>query len=184
MGTWGAGGFENDTVLDWAAGLASAEDLHAALSGLGEDPTQENDADQAQRVIAAAECVAAMMGRPADGMPEDLMKRLASFGAAGPELREAARNAVSSVLAGSELMDLWAEDDPAAFNLAVTSLIDRLNPTLPAESRKSSAAKMSRRPAGFAMATSILRTSSPYRSINRSTISTCSTACSGATSPV
>ena len=35
------------------------------------------------------------------------------------------------VLSWSELADLWAEDDPAPFNLAITSLIDRLNPDLP-----------------------------------------------------
>ena len=29
------------------------------------------------------------------------------------------------------MADLWAEDDPAPFNLAITSLIDRLNPDLP-----------------------------------------------------
>ena len=72
------------------------------------------------------------MGRPADGMPEHLMKKAASFGEAGPELREAARDALYSILAESELLDLWVENDPAAFNLAVTSLIDRLNPALPA----------------------------------------------------
>ena len=27
MGAWGSGGFENDTALDWAAGVQSIDDI-------------------------------------------------------------------------------------------------------------------------------------------------------------
>lgn len=130
MGNWGAGGFENDTAADFVAGITSADDLAAELESLQEGPSDVIDADQAQRIIAAAECVAAMMGRPAGDVPDDLPSKLASFGKSEPQLVEAAREAVSSVLGRSELTDLWAEGDSAAFNLAVTSLIERLNPDL------------------------------------------------------
>ena len=56
---------------------------------------------------------------------------LKGFGTPEPELVESARKALSGVLSWSELADLWAEDDPAPFNLAITSLIDQLNPDLP-----------------------------------------------------
>lgn len=131
MGAWGAGGFENDTAADFAAGVDSVEDLAAPFDGLSEDVAKTIDADQAQEVVAAAECVAAMMGRPAGDLPGDLATTLASFGDVEPHLVEAARDALSRVLSWSELTDLWAEGDPAPFNLAMTSLIERLNPDLP-----------------------------------------------------
>lgn len=131
MGTWGAGGFENDTAADFVAGLASPEDIEAAFADLPDDPMTEIDADQAQTTIAAAECIAARLGRPAPDMPETLEPILAAFGEPDAGTIDMAKNAVSRVLRASELTALWAEDDSAAWNLAMTSLIDRLNPELP-----------------------------------------------------
>lgn len=150
MGTWGAGGFENDAAMDFIGEIASRDDLAAALSNcLPEDTMEEIDADRAQRTIAAAECVAAMLGRPAGDLPTDLGARLASFGKADPELVDAAKEAVSGVLGQSELMGLWAEDNPAPFNLAMTSLIDRLNPDLPFDPPDRAAATEVRQTCGF-----------------------------------
>lgn len=131
MGAWGAGGFENDEALDFVSDVASADDLAAELGKRPQDPSQETPADQAQRMIAAAECVAAMLGRPAADLPKELKPRIAGFGEVGQELLDAAREGVSSVLSWSELPDLWAEEDATPFNLAIMSLIDRLNPDLP-----------------------------------------------------
>lgn len=128
MGAWGAGGFENDTALDFAATIESVDDLAAAFAS---QPGEEIDADTACTIIAAAECVAAMLGRPADDMPEDLAGRLDGFGRPDASLLETARNHVSMVISFSELCELWAEaDDPGAFNLAMTGLIGRLNPDI------------------------------------------------------
>jgi hypothetical protein len=63
MGAWGAGGFENDTALDFAATVESVDDIAAAFAAA---PGETIDADTASIVISAAECVAAMLGRPAD----------------------------------------------------------------------------------------------------------------------
>ena len=131
MGTWGAGGFENDTAADFVAGLSSAEDIAAAFAALPDDPMMEIDADQAQTAIAAAECIAAGLGRPAPDMPETLEPTLAAFGEPDAGTIDMAKSAVSRVLRHSELTMLWAEDDPAEWNLAITSLIERLNPDLP-----------------------------------------------------
>lgn len=127
MGAWGGGGFENDTAADFASEVESVDMLGKVLRALPRDGA-EIDADDAQRLIAAAECVAAMMGRPADDLPPKLAKRLATFGPPGLKLIEAARSAVSRVLSRSELTALWVEDDPEPFNRAVTGLIERLNP--------------------------------------------------------
>ena len=134
MGTWGAGGFENDEAADFVADITSVDDIAAVFESLPEDSGADVDADEAARVIAAAECVAAMLGRPAGDMPNDLAPKLAGFGEPDPSLVESARDSLSRILSRSELADLWAEDDPAPFNLAVTSLIDRLNPASPADS--------------------------------------------------
>jgi hypothetical protein len=131
MGAWGGGGFENDAALDFVLTIETIADIAAPLDDLPEDPLEEVDADLASRLIAAAECLAAMMGRPAPDLPDDLAPKLAGLGAPPPDLVEKYKDAVSRVLRLSELTELWAEDDPAPFNLAITSLIDRLNPDLP-----------------------------------------------------
>lgn len=136
MGTFGGGSFENDEALDFAATLKSADDVSAVFAAMPEDPAISIDADEAQRVIAAADCVAAMMGRPADDIPGNLEERITTFGKPSPELVEVARNSVSRVLQFSELLDLWSAGDSRAFNRAMTSLIDRLNPAVKPNRRK------------------------------------------------
>lgn len=134
MGAWGAGGFENDTALDFVATIESVDDLTAALAS---KPGEKIDADTASTIIAAAECVAAMLGRPADDIPEDLAVRLSGFGRPQAALLEKTRNQVSMVISHSELSELWAEADNAdQFNLAMTGLIDRLNPEIKPQAKK------------------------------------------------
>ena len=134
MGAWGAGGFENDTALDFAATVESVDDLAAVFAA---EPGETIDADTASTIIAAAECVAAMLGRPAGDIPEDLAGRLAGFGKPDAALLETARNQISMVISGSELSELWAEaDDPGEFNLAMAGLIDRLNPDIKPKAKK------------------------------------------------
>ncbi len=129
MGAWGAGGFENDAALDFAGTVETVEDIRAAFSI--ETPEVPIDADKASEIIAAAECVAAMMGRPADDMPDELLDRVKGFGAPDKALFHNARDHVSAVISRSELAELWSEaDDPGEFNRAMTGLIDRLNPDL------------------------------------------------------
>lgn len=134
MGAWGAGGFENDTALDFAAEIESVDDLAAVFTAR---PGETIDADDACRIIAAAECVAAMLGRPAEDMPEDLGDRVAGFGKPDAALLETTRNHVSMVISRSELTELWAEaDNPDDFNRAMTGLIDRLNPDIKPKGKK------------------------------------------------
>jgi hypothetical protein len=134
MGAWGAGGFENDTALDFAATIKSVDDLVAAFAA---KPGKKIDADTASVIIAAAECVAAMLGRSADDIPKDLAVRLRGFGKPDSTLLETTRNHVSMVISQSELSELWAEaDNPGEFNLAMTGLIDRLNPDIKPKAKK------------------------------------------------
>jgi hypothetical protein len=63
-------------------------------------------------------------------VPAEMPERL-SGQAFSPQLVESAKEAVSHILARSELVDLWAESDAEEWNGAMTGLIDRLNPEMP-----------------------------------------------------
>ena len=125
MGTWGPGAFENDVALDFVAEIQSARDLANALTI--RTPDQPIDADTACRIVVVAECVAAMRGHPSDQLPDDLAARLSSFGKPSKSLFHHSRDHLAGVMIRSELMELWAEDDPGPFNLAMHDLLERLN---------------------------------------------------------
>lgn len=139
MGAWGSGSFENDTALDWAAGVRSVEDVRGPLERLkalaGEGAYI--DADLASEAVAAAETVAMLMGRTVPGFPEELRAQLAGAGEPDDRLYHAAREALFGVLRNSELAELWAETAAEAgtnaWHAAITALVDRLNPELETE---------------------------------------------------
>jgi hypothetical protein len=125
MGTWGPGAFENDAALDFVPEIETARHLAAALTI--RTPDQPIDADTACRIVVVAECVAAMRGHPCDDIPDALAERLAKFGKPSRSLFHHARDHLVGVMTRSELMELWAEDDPGPFNLAMHDLLERLN---------------------------------------------------------
>ena len=119
MGAWGPGAFENDAAGDWAWEIedaATEEDavriIESALRVTGgASADQYLDADQASRALAAAEIVAAALGRTARDLPESVTDWLAAHRQAVPAaMRELARAAVARVIGpGSELAELWEE---------------------------------------------------------------------------
>lgn len=141
MGAWGSGSFENDTALDWAAGVRSVDDVRKPFERLKRDTdgsTGEGelqlDSDFACELIAAAESVAMMMGRRIPHFPADLAERLADAGEPDSLLFHQARNAVLHVLRHSELAELWQEAAEESgvneWNAEISRLIDRLNPDI------------------------------------------------------
>jgi len=130
MGAWDVGSFGNDTALDFAGGIKTVDDLVQAFAALGPEGTIA-EADNASEAIAAADLVAAMMGRPAPDFPEDLGKTVSDFGTASDELTAAAVRAVQHVRAHSELAELWAESKDEDWNGAINDLLARLDPTAP-----------------------------------------------------
>ena len=150
MGSWGPGAFENDAAMDFAAEIESARDLADALTI--RTPKESIDADTACRIVVVGECVAAMRGHPSEGMPDDLAERVAGFGKPSRSLFHHARDHLAAVMQRSELMELWAEADPAPFNLAMHDLLERLNlPTVTVSKRKPRKKKpvMNRSPCSF-----------------------------------
>jgi hypothetical protein len=138
MGAWGSGSFENDTALDWARAVHSVDDVRVPFERLKNDTDGHVgeselvlDSDFACELIAAAECVALMMGRRCRDFPDELAERLAGAGEPDNLLFHQARNATLYVMRNSELAELWEEtaaDSGVNEWLAeITGLIDRLN---------------------------------------------------------
>jgi hypothetical protein len=127
--------------MDWAGDVRSVEDVRAPFERLkrdtdahGIDPELVVDADFACELLAAAECVAFMLGRPARDFPDELAERLAGTGEPDNLLFHQARNAVLHVMRNSELAELWEESaseaDGNEWLAGLTGLIDRLNPEI------------------------------------------------------
>jgi hypothetical protein len=143
MGAWGSGSFENDTAMDWADSVQSLADVRRPFedlrrvtdaSGHEDGAAYHVDADLASELIAAAETVAMLMGRKIPDLPKQLQERLEGDGELDNLLFHQARNAVLHVLRNSELAELWeeaaAETGVNEWHVAVTGLIDRLNPEI------------------------------------------------------
>ncbi|MCW3010141.1 MAG: hypothetical protein JWO90_545 [Solirubrobacterales bacterium] len=121
MGAWGAGSFENDIASDWAADLADGGDLEmvrATLETAARCPPDEYlESDEGAEALAAAEVVAAAMGRPVRAIEMGTSGPHAvawgkAHGAAGkPDMVELALEAVDRVDGPeSELQELWAAE--------------------------------------------------------------------------
>ncbi|WP_420629355.1 DUF4259 domain-containing protein [Candidatus Leptofilum sp.] len=133
MGTWGSGNFENDAAADWLYDFGENDFrlIDRTLAGVaGMIDADELDADEAQEVLAAAECVAAAAGFPPNNPPAELAEWLAENSPMQVKSAyiEMAQKAVARVLTKSELRELWLESNEfGAWETAVTNLQSRLN---------------------------------------------------------
>lgn len=128
MGAWGTGAFDNDAALDWVGELEDGG-ITAIESALDEAVRSSDlSAPTDVEAIAAAEVVAAAIGRPLPGLSEEIAALVAHVGpGVTPEHTARARTAVERVLNASELSELWAEtDDADEWRGLVEDLIKRL----------------------------------------------------------
>ena len=131
MGAWGAGTFENDDAMDWVYELEE-EGLKAVAAALkpvaAAKPKDYIEAPDASNALAAAEVVAALSGKPAKKLPEEVTAFVKSA-KAKPDagLLESARKAVARVQTSSELKELWDDgENPKEWAAAVADLASRL----------------------------------------------------------
>ena len=121
MGAWGAGSFENDIASEWAADLADGGDVEmvrATLETAARCPADEYlESDEGAEALAAAEVVAAAMGRPLKAVsmgtsgPHALAWAAAHAGAGKADMVELALEAIERVEAAeSELQELWSAE--------------------------------------------------------------------------
>ena len=128
MGAWGTGAFDNDGAQDWVGELEDGG-ITAIESAL-DDAIRSSDLSAPTDVeaIAAAEVVAAAIGRPLPGLSEDIAALVVHLApSVTPEHTARARTAVQRVLNASELAELWEEtDDADTWRGLVEDLIERL----------------------------------------------------------
>ena len=132
MGAWGSGSFDNDEAMDWIGGFGAdgANIIVEALEAItGLDPGDYIEQDAAAQAIAAAELVASARDGDTSRLPEDavasLKENAGKINAA--KLLAPARKALTRILKGSELKELW-DDSPDAeeWEDCVRELLERL----------------------------------------------------------
>lgn len=114
MGAWGTGPFENDDAADWLAELADSDDLEAIEEAFDAQEIDDSylEAPEGSCIVAAAEIVAALLGRPNPALPEDAAEWVAEHAALDPRrLVPKALEKLDRLLAkDSELEQLWEEN--------------------------------------------------------------------------
>lgn len=122
MGAWGTGNWENDDALDWVAELRDVQDVEAMLS------SSLSQAGTCCRALAAAEVVAACLGRPGPGLPVDVEAWIAQHrSGCPPRLGETAAEVVDEIGSRSELQKLF---DEGARNESWHAVLDDLRARL------------------------------------------------------
>jgi poly-gamma-glutamate capsule biosynthesis protein CapA/YwtB (metallophosphatase superfamily) len=129
-GAWGEGNFENDDAMDWAG--ACAKSTSAAFVRAAFEPALTGamlEAREAAIAVAAAEVVAAALGKPGPDLPPELktwIERRPPGELAG--LAPTARKALARVRdpSVSELHQLWSQGKPNGWALAIAYLEARL----------------------------------------------------------
>lgn len=132
MGAWGEGSFENDHAGDWLWSLAESEDdtlLRATLERVAELPAAEYlEAPACCEAIAAAEIVAALLGRPPAELSDEARAWVSAHaGLATRELAALSRRALARIRASSELRELWEESGADGWYTSLDDLERRLN---------------------------------------------------------
>lgn len=132
MGAWGHKSFENDDAMDWIGELETATDTAPIVQAFDEVLQAEDylEAPAASVGIAAAEVVAALLGRPAADLPDEVSSWLVGKQPPKPGLVRKAQAVVKRVLEESELQELWAEsEDSTKWQQEMEDLLHRLSVT-------------------------------------------------------
>lgn len=129
MGAWGVGTFENDDALDLLSAVDEAKSVKPIAGALTEAISSEYlEAPEASASLAAAELVAAALGRPMPNAPELAEKVFKKFTKIPPpQIVEVAQVVTARVLTESELSELWEESGSSEeWSATVKDLIERL----------------------------------------------------------
>jgi len=136
MGAWGVGVFDNDAAGDWVWDLIAAADgiafLDETLTGVFSEAEDEDYVESGCEALAAAEVVAALKGKPLEGLDiqVELVAWLKGKPAPSDELVQQSIRAVELTMGEkSEQRELWEEtgEDYETWKQLCTDLIARLN---------------------------------------------------------
>ncbi|MBS2025580.1 MAG: DUF4259 domain-containing protein [Deltaproteobacteria bacterium] len=128
MSAWGLEPFENDEAEDWLAELSDWSSVRGALAKVVEAaPEEERDLTDCFVGLAAAEVVAAALGRPG-AIPDEAADWVdAHRDGCTEQLRALAVACASQIESKSELQDLWDGDLSEEWHALMKDLIRRLS---------------------------------------------------------
>jgi Domain of unknown function (DUF4259) len=141
MGAWGKKTFENDGAMDWLADFLEEPSETRILNAFSAQPTAiqpgligkllGKKAEsipgelEGEEVLAAAEVVAAILGRPSTTLPDELKNPPAI--SLSPTTVSKALAAIDEIIKDSNLKECWEEtDDFQAWKAEVEDLRTRL----------------------------------------------------------
>ena len=129
MGAWGHGSFDNDDAGDWVWGLEEAADFEVVKAALDAVVSESDyfEAPTCSEAVASAEIVAAALGRPVEGLPEEAAAWVEQHRDVPPDLVALAQQAITRIADKSELRELWEESEHfAEWQSALGDLTARL----------------------------------------------------------
>ena len=133
MGAWGHRNFENDSAMDFVGDFLESlteVSISDSLSFVIDASAEEEyiEVDEASAALAAAEIVAAIIGRAASDLPNELVAAIEKMRFEPyQKLVNRARKAVTVILRESELQELWGEGgEPNDWQQVQNDLLTRL----------------------------------------------------------
>lgn len=130
MGAWGTRNFENDGSQDWIFDVIDSKDGGLVTDTLARiiNNTETLETADCEEGLAAAELVAALMGKPSEDFPEDPLEKLDILNLIATKgLRTQAINAVNKITGASEMKNYWNEAGQLdAWAAVQASLLKRL----------------------------------------------------------
>jgi len=129
MGAWGVLPFENDNASDWVWNLEEAEDTSVLSEALEAVTSQDEIIEECEEGIAAAEVVAALLGKPLAELPDEVTDFVKRQGKKKPsaELIKQAVTVVRRIVEASNLKEAWDESGSAKeWHTTMDDLLKRL----------------------------------------------------------
>jgi hypothetical protein len=129
MGAWGVSPFENDNALDWVWNLEEAEDATVLSDALDAVASADDIVEDCEEAIAAAEVVAALLGRPLAELPDEVIAFVKAHGTKKPstKLVNLAATVVRRIAIASDLKNRWDESESAKeWQKTMSDLLKRL----------------------------------------------------------
>ena len=113
MGAWGAQFTENDGALDFLGELGDSRDWNSVENQLRQF-VEAGGYEDGEEAFAAAEMVAAALGKPSELLDTELAQWALEFGSLAADLRPVALETTTLLASESELNELWSEADEYA----------------------------------------------------------------------
>ena len=133
MGAWGHQSFENDCALDWVGDFAEKKNklrfLEKTFQQAIELSEDDLDVDEGSWVLAAAEVLAALKGKAAPNLPEEIAAWVSQQSeAVSAAMTQLALRAITVIKNpdNSEVAQLWTEGESDEWLNAVADLEARL----------------------------------------------------------